>query len=84
MTKKVSTKATGPGNISRMVILSNSDQGKQFDITGLGAPVQFKYYESLLQDVIYASVTYVDPATYTEGKNAVSSTHLTLPTILLV
>ena len=74
MTKKVSTKATGPGNISKIIVLSNSEQGKQFDITGLGAPVQFKYYESLLQDVIYASVTYVDPATYTEGENGTAET----------
>ena len=69
MTKKVSTKATGPGNISKITVISNSDQGKQFDITGLGAPVQFKYYESLLQDVIYASVTYVDAGNaIAEGK----------------
>ena len=74
MTQKISTKATGPGNISKITVISNSDQGKQFDITGLGAPVQFKYYESLLQDVIYASVTYVDPATYTEGENGTAET----------
>ena len=60
MSQRISTKATGPGNISKITVLSNSDQSKQFDITGLGAPVQFKYYESLLQDVIYASVTYID------------------------
>ena len=60
MANKISTRATGPGNISKIIVLSNSNQGKQFDITGLGAPVQFKYYESLLQDVIYASVTYID------------------------
>ena len=37
MTKKVSTKATGPGNISKIIVLSNTDKKKQFDITGLGA-----------------------------------------------
>ena len=74
MSQRISTKATGPGNISKIIVVSNSDPGKQFDITGLGAPVQFKYYESLLQDVIYASVTYVDPATYTEGKNGTAET----------
>ena len=61
MAKKISTRATGPGNINKMLIKSNTDQNKTFDITSLGAPVNFKYYESLLQDVIYASVTYVDP-----------------------
>ena len=56
----VSSRATGPGSINKMVVKSNSDQGKTFDVTSLGAPVNFKYYESLLQDVIYASVTYID------------------------
>ena len=70
MSQRISTKATGPGNISKITVLSNSDQSKQFDITGLGAPVQFKYYESLLQDVIYASVTYIDAG------NALSLIHI--------
>ena len=74
MSQRISTKATGPGNISKITVLSNSDQSKQFDITGLGAPVQFKYYESLLQDVIYASVTYIDPGTYTEGDSGTAET----------
>ena len=56
----VSSRATGPGSINKMVVKSNSNQKKFFDVTTLGAPVQFKYYESLLQDVIYASVTYID------------------------
>ena len=64
MADRISTRATGPGNISKLTVISNTDKGRQFDITGLGAPVQFKYYENLLQDVIHASVTYVDPATY--------------------
>ena len=67
MADRISTRATGPGSISKLTVISNTDQGRQFDITGLGPPVQFKYYESLLQDVIYASVTYVDPGTYMEG-----------------
>ena len=56
----VSSRATGPGSINKMIVKSNSDQSKTFDVTSLGAPVNFKYYESLLQDVIYASVTYID------------------------
>ena len=60
MAKKISTRATGPGSINKMVVKSNSNQSEVFDITSLGAPVNFKYYESLLQDVIYASVTYID------------------------
>ena len=65
----VSSRATGPGSINKMVVKSNSNQKKFFDVTTLGAPVQFKYYESLLQDVIYASVTYIDAGNaISEGK----------------
>ena len=56
----VSSRATGPGTINKILVKSNSNQKKFFDVTSLGAPVNFKYYESLLQDVIYASVTYID------------------------
>ena len=61
MANKISTRATGPGSIDKITIKSNSEQSKVFNLTNLGAPVNFKYYESLLQDVIYASVTYIDP-----------------------
>ena len=61
MANKISTRATGPGSIDKITIKSNSEQSKFFNLTSLGAPVNFKYYESLLQDVIYASVTYIDP-----------------------
>ena len=60
MADKISTRSTGPGSINKISIKSNSNQSDIFDITSLGAPVNFKYYESLLQDVIYASVTYID------------------------
>ena len=60
MANKISTRATGPGSIDKITIKSNSEQSKFFNLTSLGAPVNFKYYESLLQDVIYASVTYID------------------------
>ena len=52
--------ATGPGQISMIKIASNSDQSKSYDITKDGWPVEFHYYESIFQDVIHASVTYVD------------------------
>ena len=52
--------ATGPGQISMIKIASNSDQSKAYDITKDGWPVEFHYYESIFQDVIHASVTYVD------------------------
>tara|TARA_B100000287_G_scaffold202297_1_gene190998 strand:- start:4022 stop:5473 length:1452 start_codon:yes stop_codon:yes gene_type:complete len=79
MAKKISTRATGPGNINKMLIKSNTDQNKTFDVTSLGAPVNFKYYESLLQDVIYASVTYVDPgnAVKPQGGDAKLTTAVT-------
>ena len=65
--KQISSRATGPGNIKSIAIVSNTNSKKQFDLVSLGAPVVFKYYESLLQDVIYATVTYVDGGTLPGG-----------------
>ena len=65
--KQISSRATGPGNIKSMAIVSNMNSKKTFDLVSLGAPVVFKYYESLLQDVIYATVTYVDGGTLPGG-----------------
>ena len=67
MANKISTRATGPGNIKSIAIVSNTQSSKTFDLVSLGAPVVFKYYESLLQDVIYATVTYVDGGTLPGG-----------------
>ena len=64
---RISSRATGPGNIKSIAIVSNTNSKKQFDLVSLGAPVVFKYYESLLQDVIYATVTYVDGGTLPGG-----------------
>ena len=65
--KQISSRATGPGNIKSIAIVSNTQSSKTFDLVSLGAPVVFKYYESLLQDVIYATVTYVDGGTLPGG-----------------
>ena len=67
MADKISSRATGPGNIRSIAIVSNTKSSKTFDLVSLGAPVVFKYYESLLQDVIYATVTYVDGGTLPGG-----------------
>ena len=65
--KQISSRATGPGNIKSIAIVSNIQSSKTFDLVSLGAPVVFKYYESLLQDVVYATVTYVDGGTLPGG-----------------
>ena len=73
----ITTRATGPGFISKMIVISNTDKS-EFDVLSLGVPIQFKYYESLLQDVIYASVTYVDAGNgvVKDGKNLTAVTGL--------
>ena len=77
MADKITTRATGPGSIKKMIVISNTDQ-TEFDVISLGSPIQFKYYESLLQDVIYASVTYVDAGNgvVKDGKNLTAVTGL--------
>ena len=67
MANKISSRATGPGNIKSIAINSNSSEKKTLDLVSFGPPVVFKYYESLLQDVIYATVTYVDAGTLPGG-----------------
>ena len=63
---QITSLATGPGNIEMVKVASNSDPGKQFNISGdpgernSSWPIQLKYYESIFQDVIHATVTYVD------------------------
>ena len=62
---QIDSLATGPGNISMIKVASNST-GKQFDISGdpraksSAWPIELMYYESIFQDVVHASVTYVD------------------------
>ena len=71
---KISSRATGPGSILSIKVVSNKDPKRVFDIISLGAPVVFKYYESLLQDVIYATVTYVDGGTLKPGNGGPGGT----------
>ena len=52
-------KATGPGTIKNIQIFSNTNPKKSVFLTDLIID-SFKYYESLFQDVIHASVTYID------------------------
>ena len=62
---QIDSLAMGPGNISMIKVASNST-GKQFDISGdptaksSAWPIELLYYESIFQDVVHASVTYVD------------------------
>ena len=77
MAQKVSSKATGPGDIKSIIIVSNTDEGKNFNICKKGAPVEFKYYESIFQDVIYATVTYVDTGNSVDNKTAVEGLPIT-------
>ena len=77
MANKISSKATGPGLIRSIVVVSNSSPDKKFDICKKGAPVQFKYYESIFQDVIHASITYVDTGNSVDNKTAVEGLPIT-------
>ena len=52
-------KATGPGKIKNIQISSNTESDKSVFLTDLIID-KFTYYESLFQDVIHASVTYID------------------------
>ncbi len=59
--------ATGPGKIKNIQIFSNTEANKSVYLTDLIID-NFKYYESLFQDVIHASVTYIDGGTAIRNK----------------
>ena len=68
--------ATGPGKIKYIQILSNTEQGKIVSLTDLIID-KFTYYESLFQDVIHASVTYIDSGTAIKDKKGEFTTAVT-------
>ena len=68
--------ATGPGKIKYIQILSNTEQGKMVSLTDLIID-KFTYYESLFQDVIHASVTYIDSGTAIKDKKGEFTTAVT-------
>ena len=69
-------KATGPGKIQYIQILSNTEQNKIVSLTDLIID-KFTYYESLFQDVIHASVTYIDSGTAIKDKKGEFTTAVT-------
>ena len=73
-------KATGPGTIKNIQIFSNTEPNKSVYLTDLIID-SFKYYESLFQDVIHASVTYIDSGGTIEarGKKGLTTAVAGLP-----
>ena len=76
MAQQISSKFSGPGNVVRAEVKSN-DGGKQFDIVDKGALIRFTYYESILQDVIHATITYVDTGNSVDNQTAVEGLPIT-------
>ena len=68
--------ATGPGKIKYIQILSNTEPNKIVSLTDLIID-KFTYYESLFQDVIHASVTYIDSGTAIKDKKGEFTTAVT-------
>ena len=76
MAQRISSKSSGPGNIAKVFVKSN-DGGKTFDIAEKGSPIRFTYYESILQDVIHATITYVDTGNSVDNQTAVEGLPIT-------
>ena len=70
--------ATGPGKIKNIQIFSNTNPKKSVFLTDLIID-SFKYYESLFQDVIHASVTYIDGGTAIDKKGESATAVAGLP-----
>ncbi len=73
---RISSKSAGPGNIAKVLVKSN-DGGKTFDIADKGSPIRFTYYESILQDVIHATITYVDTGNSVDNQTVVEGLPIT-------
>lgn len=67
MANQVTSKLAEPSNIKRLDIYSNKD-GKTVSVTG--GTVSLLYYESILQDSIRATVTFVDTGNAINNKTA--------------
>ena len=70
--------ATGPSKIKKIQIFSNTNSKKSVYLTDLIID-SFKYYESLFQDVIHASVTYIDSGGTIAGKKGLTTAVAGLP-----
>jgi len=70
--------ATGPGKIKNIQIFSNTNSNKSVFLTDLIID-KFTYYESLFQDVIHASVTYIDGGTAINKKGKFTTAVAGLP-----
>ena len=76
MAQQISSKFSGPGNVVRAEVKSN-DGGKTFNIAAKGSPIRLTYYESILQDVIHATITYVDTGNSVDNQTAVEGLPIT-------
>ena len=68
MTNPVTSKSAQPSNINKLDITSNKSSGKNVSVTG--GTVNLMYYESILQDSIRATVTFVDSGNAIDNKTA--------------
>ena len=64
----MAAKESSPSNITQAEIVSNENKGKSVDISG--GIVELKYFESILQDSVRASVVFADAGNSIDSKTA--------------
>ena len=75
----ISIRSAGPADIKRAKIYSNEDDSKTSDLRG--GLIRLMYYESLLQDTVRATVSYVDTGATVEKDGKLVSAMEGLPIV---
>jgi hypothetical protein len=75
----ISIRSAGPADIKRAKIYSNEDDSKTSDLRG--GLIRLMYYESLLQDTVRATVSYVDTGATVEKDGKLVSAMDGLPIV---
>jgi hypothetical protein len=69
MANQITSRAGGSSFIDKIDIVSNKDQSKNVSVAN--GTINLMYYESILQDSIKATVTFVDTGNAIGGKNVI-------------
>ena len=65
-TKKTQGQNAGSSSVKEATIISKTDPDRQVNVAG--GFIQFRYYESILQDGIKASYSFADAGSSIDGK----------------
>jgi hypothetical protein len=69
MANQITSRAGGSSFIEKIDVVSNKDQSKNVSVAN--GTINLMYYESILQDSVRATVTFVDTGNSIDGKTVI-------------